>query len=536
MRYGLPPFADVRPGHFQPAFDKAMQHHMEELSAIVESREEPTFDNAIAEFDRCGGLLGRTSMLFDNLCSSCAPPELQEVQLEIAPVLAAHDNKIYTFPGLFEKIAAVHARRAEACTSLEQRRLTERIYLDFVRAGAKLDAGAQSRYAEITERLSVLMTQFMQNVMADESEVSVEVSEADLEGCPSFLVAAARAAATERGMAEGTHIITLSRSLAEPFISSSPRRDLREKVWRLWTSRGELDEGRDNSVIAKEILSLRAEAATLHGHATFAHYQTADTMAQTPDAVMGLLQQTWAPACKAALAERAQLRDYLAEELGEADVEVQPWDWRYCAEKVRTVKYAFDENELKPYLSLPVMQKALFSTVEKLYGLRFVRVDDAPPLYHPDVELYEVREPTGDGDEKLLALFLHDNYARPNKQSGAWMSEFRIQTRNWNELRFGEGTAAGADVTITSAPGAGEQIPIVINNNNFAKGAEGEPALLSFDDALTLFHEMGHGLHGILSDVTYCRRSSPRSMIPLLVSPRATSLDLTARLTARYFP
>lgn len=503
MRYGLPPFADVRPSHFKPAFDEAMKHHFAELSAIV-ACDDPTFDSVIAEFDRCGGLLSRTSMLFDNLCSSCAPPELQEVQLTIAPILAAHDNKIYTFPGLFERIAAVHANRAEACTSLEQQRLTERIYLDFVRAGAELGSDAQARYAEITERLSVLMTQFMQNVMADESQVSVEVSETDLAGCPSFLVAAARAAAAERGMAEGTHIITLSRSLAEPFLTSSPRRDLREKVWRLWTSRGELDGARDNSAIAMEILRLRAEAATLHGHETYAHYQTADTMAQTPAAVMGLLEQTWAPACKAALSERDEIRAFLAHELGEPDAQVEPWDWRYCAEQVRMTKYAFDENALKPYLSLPVMQRALFATVEKLYGLRFVRVLDGPPLYHPDVELYEVREPTGkDGEERLVALFLHDNYARPNKQSGAWMSEFRMQTRNWKTLRFGE----GADVMVTSARASDEQLPIVINNNNFAKGAAGEPALLSFDDALTLFHEMGHGLHGMLSSVTYSRLS-----------------------------
>ena len=381
-KYALPPFADVQPAHFKPAFDKAMKHHFDELSTIVDRDQEPMFENVIAEFDRCGGLLSRTSMLFDNLCSSCAPPELQAVQLDIAPVLAAHDNKIYTFPGLFPKIAAVHARRDEICASVEQRRLTERVYLDFLRAGAELDADAQARYAQITERLSVLMTQFMQNVMADESEVSLQVSEADLEGCPPFLVAAARAAATERGMAEGTHAITLSRSLAEPFLTSTPRRDLREKLWRLWTSRGELDAGRDNSAIAKEILQLRVEAAALHGHETYAHYQTADTMAQTPEAVMGLLLQTcvevpdldrqtplgcglglvlsqvestpwvlaapsrppaaivpsgplridacarsWAPACEAALAERAELRAHLADELGEADVEVPPRGW-----------------------------------------------------------------------------------------------------------------------------------------------------------------------------------------------------------------
>jgi len=297
--------------------------------------------------------------------------------------------------------------------------------------------------------------------------------------------------------------------------------------------------GRDNSAIAKEILQLRVEAAALHGHETYAHYQTADTMAQTPEAVMGLLLQTWAPACEAALAERAELRAHLADELGEADVEVQPWDWRYCAEKVRKAKFAFDENALKPYLSLPVMQRALFATVERLYGLRFVRVEEPPPLYHPDVELYEVRD-VGAGEEALVALFLHDNYARPNKQSGAWMSEFRGQSRNWNALSFAE-DAHAPGVTVTSAPAGGDQLPIVINNNNFARGADGAPALLSFDDALTLFHEMGHGLHGMLSSVTYSRLSGTsvlRDFVELpsqLLEHWLSSTDVVLRAHAKHY-
>lgn len=496
--YGLPPFGKIRPEHFKPAFTVGMAHQLQELQEIAECADEPTFENTIAAFDRCGGVLGQTGAVFSNLCSSNSPAELQAVQLEMAPVLAAHRSKVYTTPGLFERIERVHdSLDDDATLTMEQRRLTERIHLDFVRAGAKFDADAQARYSDIMSQLSTLLTQFQQNVMADESEVTIELTEVDMEGCPEFLISAARAAAREKGLEDG-FVITLSRSLVEPFITFSPRRDLREKAWRLWTNRGQIDSSRDNRKIAKEILRLRVEQAHLHGYSSFAEYQNADSMAGTPARVMELLERVWEPACKSANAERAQLEQYLGDR-------VEPWDWRFCAEKVRLARYNFDEAALKPYLSLPSMQRALFDTAEKLFGLRFVRVDLAAKgieLYHPDVELYEVREREGD-EESLVALFLHDNFARANKQSGAWMSEFRDQCRNWNAYDFGEEAADGGKGIATTAQSS-NQIPIIINNNNFNKG---EPCLLSFDDALTLFHEMGHGLHGMLSSVTYSRLS-----------------------------
>ena len=510
--YGLPPFGRIQPEHFKPAFLAGMDHQLQELRGIVDNPEPPTFDNTIAAFDRCGGVLGQTGAVFSNLCSSNSPPELQAVQLEMAPLLAAHRSRVSTYPGLFARVATAYEGSLDDITlTTEQRRLVERIHLDFVRSGAKFDAAAQKRYAEIMERLSTLQTQFQQNVMADESDVVIELVRVDLDGCPDFLVSAARSAAAEKGKADDCYVITLSRSLVEPFLTFSPRRDLREKAWRLWTDRGQLDPTRDNHAISKEILQLRVEQAALHGYDSFAAYQNADSMAQTPARVMELLERVWEPACAAACAERAELEAFL----GEA---VEPWDWRFCAEKVRLQKYAFDESGLKPFLSLPAMQCALFSTAERLFGLRFVRVDltaHGIELYHPDVELYEVREGGAGGADgeadaggRLVALFLHDNYARANKQSGAWMSEFRSQSRNWNGYDFvPDESCELCGVAITGRATSTERVPIVINNNNFAKGGGETPCLLSFDDALTLFHEMGHGLHAMLSSVTYSRLS-----------------------------
>uniref|UniRef100_A0A7S0Q1G9 Peptidase M3A/M3B catalytic domain-containing protein n=1 Tax=Coccolithus braarudii TaxID=221442 RepID=A0A7S0Q1G9_9EUKA len=355
------------------------------------------------------------------------------------------------------------------------------------------------------------MTTFQQNVMADESELTIDLTASELDGCPDFLLSAAKSAAVERGKPAGSYVITLSRSLVEPFLTFSPRRDLREKAWRLWTNRGQLNPARDNLELAKETLLLRCEQARLHGYESFAAYQNADSMAKTPQAVNELLERVWEPACLSAATEAASLEACLRSELSDPSAELEPWDWRYCAEKVRLQRYDFDETALKPYLSLEGMQAALFDTAERLFGLRFVKVDLAAreiTLYHPDVELYEVRRAGttgGEQEDELVALFLHDNYARPNKQSGAWMSEFREQTRNWNTYEFEAASTTGSSVPIRSAgPSCTPQLPIVINNNNFARS---EPCLLSFDDALTLFHEMGHGLHGMLSSVGYRRLS-----------------------------
>lgn len=480
--FGLPPFAQVAAAHFRPAFDAALEEQVVEIEAIAGSKEAPTFENVAVALDRSGALLTRVSNLFSNLCSSNTSPELQAVELEMAPILANHESRIYTFPGLFERLDALHEQRHQQSDwSAEQVRLVERLHLDFVRAGAKFDAGAQKRYAAIMGRLAELTTTFSQNVLGDETAFTLLLSHSDLSGCPPDLVAAARQAAAERDMAADDHVITLSRSLVEPFLTFSDRRDLRERAWRAWTKRGELDPQRDNHPIMREILKLRAEQAGMHGYASFADYQTADTMAQRPARVMELLENVWGKAKVSANAERQALEEFVASHAAEGDeaVDIQPWDWRYYAEKVRQSRYNFDEVELKPYLSLEAMTAAVFDVAGQLFGLRFVERPDIAG-YHPDVKVYEVRE-TVEGEDRLRAIFLHDNYSRQNKQSGAWMSELRA-----------------------ACPAQGT-VPIILNNNNFAKGREGAPTLLSFDDARTLFHEFGHGCHGMLSATNFLR-------------------------------
>jgi peptidyl-dipeptidase Dcp len=478
--HGLPPFADTRPEHFRPAFEHALAEQRAEIEAIAASPEPPTFDNTIAAFDRSGRLLSNLDGYFYNLTSSDTSPALQAVERELAPVMAAHSSWVYMHAGLFARIDALHATRDTLGLTAEQRRLLERLHLDFVRAGARLAPAAQKRYAQVMERLAELTTRFTQNVLADEaSDYLVLRTEAELAGLPEFVRAAARQAAADRGIADAW-VITLSRSHVVPFLGFSDRRDLRERAWRAWTTRGEHDGAHDNRPVARQILTLRGEQARLHGYRSYADYALADTMAGRPAAVDDLLMKVWVPAKASAERERQALQAMVASR-GDT-LAIEAWDWRYYAEKVRQARYDLDEAEVKPYFPLERMVEAVFDCAQRLFGVRFVAQPQIR-VYHPDVKVYEVRGP---GD-RLIGLFLHDNYARPSKRSGAWMSSYRVQSRNG---------AGGETVT-----------PIVVNNNNFAKGAPGEPTLLSFDDARTLFHEFGHGLHGLLSDVTYERLS-----------------------------
>lgn len=346
--FKVPPFAEISHEHFEPAFEVAFKKHVEDIATIVANQEPPTFENTISALDRAGGLLTRLEAVFQNLCSSCSSKELQAVEMKMAAPLAAHASSIYTYPGLFQKIDVVYSSRQDANLTIEQLRLVERFHLDFTRAGAKFSEEAQVRYTEIMKTLAELTTKFTQNVVADEGEITVDLIEEDLSGLPNFLKQAAKQAAIERSKPE-YFVITLSRSLVVPFLTFSDRRDLRERVWRLWTSRGELDAGRDNIAIAKQILILRSEQARMHGYKTFADYATADTMAGSPAAVSELLERVWAPAKVSADRERQALESFLREDLrGEVDegFQIQPWDWRYVAEKVRSKRYDLDENEV----------------------------------------------------------------------------------------------------------------------------------------------------------------------------------------------
>ncbi len=486
--FGLPPFAALRAEHFAPAYAQALAEHRADITALTTQSAAPGFDNTVAALDRAGRLLARIDGLFWNLASSETSPALQAIEREWSPRLAAHHASIALDTALFARIDAVHAQRDALGLSPEQRRLTERVPLDFVRAGAQLEPARRQRYAQIVERLAGLNTQFSQNLLADEAAYQLVLhDEADQAGLPDFVRAAARQAAQQRGVADAA-VITLSRSLIVPFLTFSARRDLREQAWRAWVSRGEHDGANDNRPVAREILALRHEQAQLLGHASYADYALADTMAGSQAAVTGLLQQVWEPAKRGAERDRA---DLLAIARKDGLTQLQDWDWRYYAEQVRQARFDLDEAVVKPYFPLDRMVEAAFDCATRLFGLRFHRRDDVV-AYHPDVQVYEVRDTALADDAAPLGIFLHDNFARPSKRSGAWMGAYRQQSY---------AGAGGAADEGTRVP------PVVVNNNNFAKAAAGEATLLSFDDAQTLFHEFGHGLHGLLSNVRYERLS-----------------------------
>ncbi len=487
--FGLPPFARIRVEHFLPAFERAFAEHDGEIAAIRDAAAPPAFDNTIAALDRSGRLLGRISRLFFNLAASETSAALQEVERAVAPLLARHRSAVLLDAALYARIDAVHAQRAQLAPGAEELRLVERMHLDFTRAGAALPPPARERLAAINAELATLSTRFAQNVLADEAAFALVLREpAELAGLPADVLAAARSAALERGLADAW-AITLSRSLIVPFLTYSDRRDLRERAFRAWTCRGEHAGAHDNRPVIAAILELRAELARLHGCASYADYALGDRMARTPEAVRRLLEAVWGPARAKAANEAARLAG-LARASGCSDP-IAPWDWRYWAEKVRAAHFGFDAARLKPYLSFDAMQQAAFDTARRLFGVEFVARPDVA-AYHPDVRVYEVR----DARQATIGVFLADPYARATKRGGAWMSAYRLQSRN-----------------------AGATLPVIVNNNNFAKAPDGAPTLLSVDDLRTLFHEFGHGLHGLLSDVTYERLSGTQVLADFVELP-----------------
>lgn len=479
--YGLPPFAEVRPEHFAPAFAEAFARHHTELEAIATNPEPPTFANTVVAFDRAGWLFNRLADLFWNLTAAHTSPGLEAVERELAPKLAAHQSSIYMNARLFARIDAVKQGPEAATLDEEDRRLLDRIHLDFVRQGARIAEAHRPRYAEIVAALAEAQTRFSQNVLKDEADWVLWLeTEADRAGLPPSFLDAARAAAAERGRPEG-HAVTLSRSSVVPFLTFSTRRDLRERAWRAWTSRGANGGETDNRALIVEIMKLRQEQARLHGEACYADYALRDRMAATPEAARALMLRVW-EAAKATMSREKALLDAARLEHGVTEP-IEPWDWRFWEERVRQAHFSLDDAQVKPYFELDRMMTAMFGVAGKLFGLEFREVTGAPgvALYHPDVRLFEVHR-----NGRLIALFIADNFARPSKRGGAWMSSYRAQTRN--------------------SP-MGEVIPIVANHNNFAKAPAGQPTLLSFDDVRTLFHEFGHALHGMLSNVRYERLS-----------------------------
>ena len=475
---GLPRFEAVSDGDFAPAFEAAIAEHEAEIDAIANNPQAPTFDNTVIALEIAGDSLSRVSALFWNRAGAHTNDAIQALERDIAPKMSRHYSKIGMNPALFQRIDTLWENREKLGLDTEATRVLERHWKGFVKSGAKLPKDKQERLAAINEKLAGLGAKFGQNVLADEKNWSLILTdEADLAGLPPFLRDAMASAARERGE-DGKYAVTLSRSIIEPFLTFSENRELREQAFRAWAARGENGGETDNREIVREMLALRSEMAKLLGYANFAELKLDNTMAKTAGAVNDLLKAVWGRAVKRAGEEEADIAELIARE--GKNHEVMPWDWRHYAEKIRAEKFDFSEAELKPYLQLEKIIDACFDVAGRLFGIRAVEKKGVA-AYHPDVRVFEIR----DRDDRLVALFLGDYFARSSKRSGAWMSSFQSQHK------------------LPLKNGAKGELPIIYNVCNFAKPAEGKPALLSLDDARTLFHEFGHALHGMLSNVTY---------------------------------
>ncbi len=471
--FEIPPFDRVETGHFREAYEAALAAHKAEIAAIVANPAPPDFDNVIAAMELAGEALKKVGGVFHNLTGTMSDEALRAVEREMSPLLARHWSEIHLNPALFARVDAVFAAREKAGYSPEQLRLVERKHKAFVRQGARLGQGERQRLGAITEELASLGVRFSQNVLKDEADyVLVLESQEDLEGLPADFRAGAAALANERSHA-GKWAVSLSRGNVEAFLTHSTRRDLRETLFRQWALRGEGGGENDNGAVMARTLALRAERARLLGYATYADFKLDDTMAQNAGAVRGLLDQVWKAGRARAGAETGRLQAMIEAEGG--NFPLAPHDWRHYAEKLRRAEYAIDDAELRAYFPLDRMIEAAFHVAGELFGLRFEE-QKGLPLYHRDVRAFEAKDAQG----RHVALFVADYFARASKRGGAWMSAMRGQQKL-----------------------ARDQRPIIVNVMNVARPPEGEPALLSLDEARTLFHEFGHALHGMLSDVTY---------------------------------
>lgn len=470
---GVPAFDKVKVADFQGAIELALAAERAEIDAIAGNKAPPTFANTIEALELTGQMTSRVLTYYFIWTNTLASPDVQKVEEAVEPLLAAHQDAILQNAGLFRRIDEVYTRGDHAGLTPEQRRLMWLHHTRFVRAGARLTGPQKTRVAAINQELAGLFTRFSQNLLADETDYVLYLkTEAELTGLPDDVRAAAASAAEARGR-KGEWAILNTRSSMDPFLTYSARRDLREKVWRTFYSRGDNGDAKDNNGLIRQILKLRAERAKLLGYATHAHWRLADSMAGSPEKAMELMTRVW-PAAIARVREEVAEMQVLAdtEKLG---VKIEPWDYRYYAEKVRAAKYDLDMNEVKGYMQLDNLREGMFWAAGQLFGFAFEEVKGLP-VAHPDIRIWEVK---GRGGEHV-GLWYFDPYARPGKRSGAWMNSYRDQR-----------TFGGRVTTIVS------------NNSNFVKGAPGEPVLISWDDANTLFHEFGHALHGLCSAVTY---------------------------------
>ncbi|MEP5154986.1 M3 family metallopeptidase [Planktotalea sp.] len=467
--FQIAPFAEIDDDHFAPALEEALIAHLAEIDAIAESVEPASFENTIEAMEGAGEALDKVLSVFFTIAGADSNPKRQELQRDFSPKLSAHSSAIYANSALFARVEQLWEARDTLDLNDEQARVLMLTHRGFVRSGAALTGAEEEKMTSVKSRLAVLGTEFVQNLLKDESDWFMELSDEALSELPDFVQDAARGAGAEKEV-DGA-VVTLSRSLIVPFLQFSPQRDLREKAYNAWAARGANGGETDNRGIAGETLALRAERAALLGYPDFAHYKLETEMAGKPDAVRDLLMQVWTPAKAQANKDAAILEEMLHADGITGPLE--PWDWRYYSEKRRKVEHDLDEAELKPYLQLDRMIEASFACSTRLFGLDFAPLD--LPLYHEDCRAWEVTK-----DGKHIAVFIGDYFARGSKRSGAWCSAMRAQAKKPNV-----------------------QSPIVINVCNFAKPSEGKPALLSYDDARTLFHEFGHALHQMLSDVEY---------------------------------
>jgi peptidyl-dipeptidase Dcp len=482
---GVPPWDKAKPEYLPEAFTIALAQRRTEIEAIAADPAPPTFENVIAAMERSGRTLERVVPLFGVLRHNLSTPEIQALDREWQPKLAAADDEITFNPRLFERLEAVYRSLPSSNLTADQKRLTEITCDEFVRRGARLNDADKARLSAINQELAALFSEFRSKVLADEDTWTELDREDYLAGLPASLISAARAAADERGL-EGTWAIVNTRSSVDPFLTFSTRRDLRERVWKKFKSRGDNGDGNDTKATVASIVSLRAERAALLGYRSHAHWRMSDTMAAEPDEARALLMRVWPAAVARVREEVAEMQAIAAAE--GAAITIEPWDYLHYAEKVRKAKFDLDQAELKPYFELNSMVAAALWAAERRYDIRFTEITGQLPVFHPDVRVFEVSDTPAGANRGLFYL---DNFARAGKRSGAWASTYRTQHK-----------LDGATTEISS------------NNNNFVKPSAGEPILISLDDATTLFHEFGHTLHGLLQDITYPGLSStPRDFV-----------------------
>ncbi len=471
---GIPPFDKIEVAHFKPALEAAMTENLNEIEKIAANTASPTFENTITEMERSGKLLDRVQTIYGIWSSTMNNKDFESVETEMEPKLAAFYDKITQNEKLFKRLETIYNSPAKKSLTPEQQRLTWLYYTNFVRAGAKLDAKSKARVSEINQKLAGLFTKFSQNQLADETNLFIVLKEEkDLIGLPSSLKDAAASNGVKKKL-PGTWVITNTRSSIDPFLTYSDRRDLREKAWKMFINRGDNGGEHDNNAIITDILLLRAERAKLLGYATHAHWRLENSMAKTPERAIKLLEEVWTPAIARVKEEVADMQA-LANKEG-AKIKIEPWDYRYYAEKVRKAKYDLDQNEVKQYLQLEKLREGMFWVAGELFNFNFTPISNVT-VYQQDIKVWEVKDKT---TSQHIGLWYFDAYAREGKRSGAWMNAYRNQQR--------------VDKEITT---------IVSNNSNFVSGNPGEPVLISWDDANTLFHEFGHALHGLASNVTY---------------------------------